>query len=246
MDFVLDDLDHTEFEEFCFDLLRELGFVNLDWRKGTGLAGSPADRGRDLVCQLDRTDVDGSRHFETWFVQCKHYKKGVPPEKLEGVLTWAQAERPDVVLVIASNFLSNPAKDFLENYQRNNRPPFRIKYWERPTLERLARGKADLLRKYLLELGALRRQNEILAAEQEFFDKVWHERHLLFRHRVESGEQTVSPELWKRALEAAEQVRQTYSESQLGPYDEFEWGMISGKLSALRWALGDDWDMLDT
>ena len=199
MDFVLDDLDHTEFEEFCFDMLRELGFANLDWRKGTGLAAGPADRGRDIVGQLECTDVDATKRFETWFIQCKHYRKGVPPERLEGVLTWAQAERPDVVLVIASNFLSNPAKDFLKDYEDKNRPPFRIKHWERPTLERLTQGKADLLRKYLLDLGALRNQNEILAAEQEFFDKVWHERHLLFRHRVESGERTVSQDIWERA-----------------------------------------------
>jgi hypothetical protein len=26
----------------------------------------------------------------------------------------------------------------------------------------------------------------------------------------------------------------------------FDWGMMNGKLSALRWVLGDDWDMLDT
>ncbi|MDN5750803.1 MAG: hypothetical protein L0H64_20230 [Pseudonocardia sp.] len=38
-----DRLDETEFEEFCFELLGELGFVNLDWRKGTALKGSPAD-----------------------------------------------------------------------------------------------------------------------------------------------------------------------------------------------------------
>jgi hypothetical protein len=44
-----DDMDETEFEEFCFGLLGELGFVNLDWRKGTGLASSPSDSGRDIV-----------------------------------------------------------------------------------------------------------------------------------------------------------------------------------------------------
>lgn len=32
----------------------------------------------------------------------------------------------------------------------------------------------------------------------------------------------------------------------LGPYSDFDWRMINGKLSALRWVLGDDWDMLDT
>jgi hypothetical protein len=27
---------------------------------------------------------------------------------------------------------------------------------------------------------------------------------------------------------------------------DWDWGFVSGKLSAIRWVLGDDWDMLDT
>jgi len=38
--FSLDELTPTTFEEFCYDLLTALGFVNVNWRKGTGLNSS--------------------------------------------------------------------------------------------------------------------------------------------------------------------------------------------------------------
>lgn len=148
--FSLDHLTETQFEEFCFDLLHERGFINIKWRKGTGLSASPSDRGRDIECQREHTDVDGHKYLETWFVECKHYVKGVPPDKIQGALAWAAAERPDKLLLIASNFFSNPAHDYLKNYERNNRPSFKIKKWERPELERLAAGNIKLLRKYEL------------------------------------------------------------------------------------------------
>jgi hypothetical protein len=195
-----DGWDDTDFEQFCSELLVELGFVNVDWRKGTPLPASPADRGRDIVAQLGREDVDGSRHVETWFVDCKHYARGVPPDKLQGLLSWAQAERPHTALVIASGYLTNGAKDYLRDYEENNRPPFRIKYWERPTLERLTRDKRGFLDRFVL--GGLRGQGEILAAEQEFFDRVWYERHVLHLHKADAGEvelpESIGRWLWRR------------------------------------------------
>jgi Restriction endonuclease len=146
--FSLDHLTDVEFEEFCFDLLIELGFTNVRWRKGTGLSTSPSDRGRDIECQREQTDVDGHKEFEKWFVECKHSIRGVPPDRIQGALAWAAAQRPDKLLIIASNFLSNPTHDFIESYEQNNRPSFKIKKWERTDLERMSAGRTKLIRKY--------------------------------------------------------------------------------------------------
>lgn len=41
-------------------------------------------------------------------------------------------------------------------------------------------------------------------------------------------------------------AEEEFGVEELGPWSDFEWGMINGKLSAIRWMLGDEWDMLDT
>jgi hypothetical protein len=56
----------------------------------------------------------------------------------------------------------------------------------------------------------------------------------------------IQRDVWEGALKAAARVEKEYGLEHLGPWSDFEWGMINGKLSALRWVLGDDWDMLDT
>jgi hypothetical protein len=132
-------------------------------------------------------DVDGSKHHEKWFVDCKHYKKGVPPNELRSLLTWAEAERPDVALFVISGYLSNPAKDYLHAYQSSDRPPFKIKYWEKPQLERLSQRKASLLRKYDLADVPIRNVKTILNAEAEFFNRVWYERKLVLLELIKEG-----------------------------------------------------------
>jgi len=66
------------------------------------------------------------------------------------------------------------------------------------------------------------------------------------RARVESGKDTPNPEIWERALANAKLIEDKYGQGQLGPWDDFQWGMLNGKLSALGWVLGDEWDFLDT
>lgn len=93
---------------------------------------------------------------------------------------------------------------------------------------------------------APRSMEEVADVVEEFFEKIWFNRHLSLRYRVEQGIDTVDPQIWAGALKSAERLIRKYGEENLGPYSDFEWGMLNGKLSALRWVLGDEWDMLDT
>jgi hypothetical protein len=216
-------LDSTEFEEFCYDLLIDQGFVNVDWRKGTSKQASPADRGRDIVAQLQRKDVDGHVYMETWFVDCKHYKAGVPPEALTGLMTWAQTERPAVALVICSGFLSNAAKDWLKDYGSNNRPPFRLRYWERPQLSSMISKNIELAWKHGVSHSELRPLAEIISAENEMYEKVWYG-----RKPTEGSEQAASidPKIKQVMLEAMRDIEAKYGKEKLEALmtDDFSWG----------------------
>jgi hypothetical protein len=104
--------------------------------------------------------------------------------------------------------------------------------------------------------------NEILEAEDLLFHQVWYNRHWNLRIGIEEGRievvdkevyprppsapETIQRDVLEMALKSARKVEQRYGRKNLGPWDDFEWGMINGKLSALRWVLGDEWDMLDT
>jgi hypothetical protein len=89
--------------------------------------------------------------------------------------------------------------------------------------------------------------DEILAAEKELFDKVWYERSTRHDRDLLADGKTDELEQHRRiAGPGRERVEKAYGIENLGPYDAFDLGMLNGKLSALRWMLGDDWDFLDT
>jgi hypothetical protein len=106
-----------------------------------------------------------------------------------------------------------------------------------------------------------RKLSEILEAMAEFHDKIWYGRHWGWRNSVEAGRtkivergklpvgaksgEYIVRDIYEGAVAAAKEMEAKYEED-LGPWTDFEWGMLNGKLSALRWLLGDEWDMLDT
>ena len=102
--------------------------------------------------------------------------------------------------------------------------------------------------------------SDILEAMNELTDKIWYNRHQNWLYRIETGEDSIatkkdagkySPnikprEIYNSARKAAKEKEKQYGKKNLGLWDDFEWGILNGKLSALRWVLGDEWDFLDT
>ncbi|WP_246291456.1 hypothetical protein [Paraburkholderia fynbosensis] len=100
-----------------------------------------------------------------------------------------------------------------------------------------------------------RRLPQILEGEHVLFRRVWYNRHWNLRHELETGKHHVVAEkdysrnpyradqtldtVWEGALAAAKRTEDEVGIENLGPWDDFEWGMINGKLSSLRWILGD-------
>lgn len=107
-----------------------------------------------------------------------------------------------------------------------------------------------------------RSASTIFEAMEKLADQVWYNRHQVLRERIEAGElrvvdvepkavdpvrrETIQRRIWLGAQKSARRLEKKWGLENLGPWDDFEWGMINGKLSALRWVLGGDWDDLDT
>lgn len=103
---------------------------------------------------------------------------------------------------------------------------------------------------------------DIQAAVEKLTMQVWYNRHKNVHsdikqgsHRIVTREEweknqdsqgTTVDTVWRSAVAAAIRIERQLGRANTGPWTDFEWGMINGKLSALRWALGDEWDMLDT
>ncbi len=94
----------------------------------------------------------------------------------------------------------------------------------------------------------LRSLDEILKYENVFYEKRWYDRHKAISMRIAEGkiEGHSKDELNPIGDAFAKRIEKKHGIDNLGPWSDFDWGMLAGKHSALRWVLGDEWDMLDT
>lgn len=93
----------------------------------------------------------------------------------------------------------------------------------------------------------MRRIKELVELEKEFCDKVWYNRCM---NRIFKMQQELK--LWENTSKEIEQAqwyaqktKDRYPNDQM-EWDDFERGMLNGKLSAIRRMLWDERDMLDT
>lgn len=125
-----DSLSPDDFERFVYSLLKALGFANVVWRRG------PADKGRDIDCQRHVSEPDGLTRLEKWCVECKHETRPVSVERLYSKLAWADADRPDYLLIVTSGSLTNQAREWLGKVQSGR--PYQMRIWDRNVLESIA------------------------------------------------------------------------------------------------------------
>ena len=88
---------------------------------------------------------------------------------------------------------------------------------------------------------------EIHVAEQALFERLWYFRSVASDKgssaelRAEMGEED-----FEMMMALRRRIEIDAGGDALFPLSDWDLGVLSGKLSALRWVLGDEWDNLDT
>lgn len=171
---------------------------------------------------------------------------------------------------IAFGFATTNYRDFSDPRGDNRQPHPQLKstFSEKSLYITDIAQFIELLNPSLIkDVGALydlapdfRSLSDLSAEEERLSLTIWYNRHMTRVASVEDGQTKIVPTssdsrgtpneipdtIWDGALKAAKDVETRYGIETLGPFDDFEWGMINGKLSAIRWILGYEWDMLDT
>lgn len=140
-------IDDAQFEELLLAIVKAKGAVRAEFRKG------PGDKGRDIQAWFNNRDLIGVETQDIYFFEAKHHVGGVSPDHISGALAWAQAELPHSLVLAASSHFTNPCRDNIDAWKRNN-PRVKVSLWERPQLEEFVLSSRTL-QDFAVGLGLL-------------------------------------------------------------------------------------------
>lgn len=107
----------------------------------------------------------------------------------------------------------------------------------------------DLQPSEVYPLILLRNDNSIHEAYQEFWDKIWWNRNVARLQQIAPAQESWSEsqvDALYQGNPALERIVTKYGRENLS-WTDFEWGLLCGRMSALRWVRGTEWeDSLDT
>jgi hypothetical protein len=89
----------------------------------------------------------------------------------------------------------------------------------------------------------MREERTLSAAEEELGARLWYARS---RSTMDGDDARLTPDIQEKRAETRREIEAKYGGESLWPLDEYQWGYLEGRLSALRWALGQEWGSIAT
>ena len=167
MNIVWDEITPEKFEELAYFLLDDLGFKNIEWRKG-GKGITSTDGGRDLHATFNNLGPGDLMSLETWWIEVKYRSKTLSPDTIQKIITNTVGHSGlDVLLIFTNTTVSNKTMEWIHDFQ-NKFPIPKILIWQRHNIEKLLWKHPSVASRYFSE--ALSLQDQLRGTSDSFWN----------------------------------------------------------------------------
>lgn len=133
-------LTSSQFEELCYDLLRQIGFQKMIWRQGG------ADNGRDIEGYWVSSHPILGLQEDKWFFECKNHSNGIDPDDISSKFAWADSEDIFALVIVVSSYLTNNCRTWIEKRVKGSK--YKVHVIENKQLIELLNNNQNLILKY--------------------------------------------------------------------------------------------------